>query len=256
MPRPSLSWLLVLLPACAEASVPAPVVVAAPESIEVRLSEDDKAWLAEVIADGPSPGGREPTCGDLPDLSRADQLGRWRSEPTRRETSLRSPDDVPDKMRLVTDGPVASASYNTGAALYEGAQVQVGDEWVRDGGWRAWHADGQPWEEGAYRGGEEDGPWRWWYDNGSPQALGTFADGKHVGGWTYYHENGYVMAEGVYEDDRPVGAWRTYHDSGALHSEGRFVDGKREGRWNVYDSRGVLDVEASGLYRSGERVGD
>lgn len=246
MPRPHLSWILVLLPACAEASVPAPAVVAPPESIEVRLSEDDRAWLADLIAEGRQPArtGREPA-----PTARSEPRGARRPE-------LLGPDDVPDKLRLVTEGPVTSASYNTGAALFEGAQVLLGDEWVREGGWRAWHADGKPWEEGAYRGGEEDGPWRWWYESGSPQALGTFADGKHVGGWTYYHENGYVMAEGVYEDDRPVGLWRTYHDSGALHSEGRFVGGKREGRWTVYDPQGALDVETSGLYRAGERVGD
>ncbi|HEX6883485.1 MAG TPA: toxin-antitoxin system YwqK family antitoxin [Planctomycetota bacterium] len=247
MPRPPLSASLVLISAaCAEASVPAPVVAAPPESIEVRLSDEDKAWLAELIDPGRQPASAE-----------RESVPTARSEPRRRrDVGLGGPDDVRDKMRLVTEGPVTSASYNTGSALYEGQQVLVEDEWVREGGWRAWHPDGKPWEEGAYRGGEEEGPWRWWYENGNVQALGTFADGEHVGGWTYYHENGYVLAEGVYEGDRPVGLWRTYHDSGALHSEGSFVAGKREDRWTVYDPQGVLDPEASGLYRAGERVGE
>ena len=252
---PRASWLLLLsTAACAEASVPAPAIVAAPASITVSLSGEDKAWLAEVVAEGRQPEGPTFVCDSPFPLEQP--LGMWRSEPAREDVSLRGPEDVPDKMRLVTEGPITSASYNSGAELFEGQQVLRDGEWVRDGAWRAWRADGKPWEEGAYRAGEEDGPWRWWYENGNPQALGGFADGKHVGGWTYYHENGFVLAEGVYDDDRPVGAWRTYHEGGTLHSEGHFVDGEREGRWVVYDARGNLDPAASGLYRAGERVGD
>jgi hypothetical protein len=243
--------IVVSLGACLEAR-PGGAGPNPPGAIEVRLAEEDKAWLAELFSDLHGPTGSETSARE--EAARQPAATARPVARGRRAAGPKGADDVQDKMRLVVDGPITSASYNTGAALYQGEQALADGKWVRHGLWRAWHSDGKPWEEGAYHDGEEDGPWRWWYEDGTPLATGTFERGRHVGGWTYYHSSGQVMAEGAYEDDRPVGAWRTYHENGALHSEGRFLNGKRTGRWVVHDPSGQLDAEASGEYRDGQRV--
>lgn len=237
LPLLALGLACALAPACL---VPAPVAPApaAPGPIEVvvRLDPADRGLLERLLAERAlaAPVAREPLPAQVP-LHRAAP-----AEPHRRRP----------------EGPVLQASYNSGAPLYEGRQVVVGEDWERHGPWHAWHPNGQVWEEGAYFQGKEHGPWRWWYENGSLQAVGTFDHGQHVGPWVFYFENGREMAAGSYVADRPVGTWTTHDESGALVSEGSFEQGLRTGPWTFYSAPGVVDRERSGRYEAGERVGD
>jgi hypothetical protein len=192
--------LVVLLSLCSSACI-LPVQSAPPGEFVVRLAPEDRALLENLV--------RHAAVGE-PEHA---------LEPLERVPSRESAPLPRDSMRLVTEGPIAMASYNSGAPLYNGVQVLHEGRWVRDGAWRAWHADGNPWEEGAYRRGEEHGPWRWWYEGGTLQAQGTFDEGLHTGAWTYYHPNGEVLAAGRYERGRPVGRWVTFDEHGNLLSE-------------------------------------
>jgi len=213
---------------------PAPASGEGPLQVEVRLSPEDRAWVEQLLV------GREPVPVPEPHETR----------PLRPTAVERPPRPRPE------EGPILTADYDSGTPLYEGVQVRTTEGWKRDGPWSAWHADGQLWEQGGYRDGEEDGPWKWWYENGRVQAEGSFVDGQHVGPWVFYHENGQMMAEGAFEEDHPRGRWVTYWEDGSPRSEGEYVQGERSGRWRFYGSDGVLDPEVSGLYERGERVGE
>jgi hypothetical protein len=184
-----------------------------PQRVEVTLSPADRAWLEELV-DGKL-GLRAPA------LARRHALA-LEQEPIEEQelvepAAYRIP--VDRKMRLVDDGPVALATYNSGGKLYEGSQIETEAGWERHGPWQAWHDDGQLWEAGTYYEGEEHGLWEWWYANGQPQARGEYDEGRRVGPWTYYHENGVVMAQGAYDHDRPIGLWTVHDESGVLVSE-------------------------------------
>jgi len=209
--------------------------------VQVSLSPEDRELL-ERLVEGETPSRQELAPLTVPTIRKAPPEVKKAPEKTER--------------RRVEEGPILQASYDAGTPLYDGAQVATGEGWERQGDWKAWHTNGQLWEEGAYLRGKEDGPWRWWYEDGTPQASGTFVDGAHVGPWTFYHANGQVMAEGAYEDDRPIGRWVTYYEDGTVRSEGGFLAGKRSGRWTFRDEEGLLDRESSGLYEDGERIGD
>lgn len=184
---------------------------AEPQRVEVTLSAGDRAWIEGLLEQ--KLGLREPVVA---------RGGMHEPEESEEEVLVESAAwrvPVDKKMRLVDDGPVALATYNSGGKMYEGSQIETEAGWERHGPWQAWHDDGQLWESGTYYQGEEHGLWEWWYENGQPQARGEYDEGQRVGPWTYYHENGAVMAQGAYDHDRPIGLWRVLDENGALVSE-------------------------------------
>jgi len=201
--RRCLCLLVVALAACSDARSSSS---GEPQRVEVTLSPSDRAWLEQVLER--KLGLREAVAAREP----ARVL-----EPAVEPIALRVPIDT--KMRLIDDGPVALATYNSGGKMYEGVQVETDEGWQRHGPWQAWHADGTPWESGTYVQGREHGLWEWWYENGNLQARGEYDEGRRVGAWSYHHENGTVMARGSYDLGRPIGVWTVFDESGALVSE-------------------------------------
>jgi len=199
--------------ACVTAPAPAPAAPApatptpAASTLELRLAPEDRALLAALVE-------RLALRGDSAAPARPSDV-----EP-RVHADLARP-LVPRDTRnlLVSEGPLALATYTGGQVMYQGTQIESPQGWERHGPWRAWHPDGQPWEEGAYEHEQPHGPWRWWYEDGTLQAEGSFEHGRHVGPWRYFHPNGALWAEGRHADDRPVGLWRVYDESGARVSE-------------------------------------
>lgn len=203
MPRSTALTLFLCLPSLACISAPAaPPATALPATLEVRLAREDRELFERLLAGLASRAHAEPA----PPAPAAFEARR---PPVPRDT----------RNRLVTTGPVTLATYSSGRTLFEGAQIEGPDGWLRHGPWRAWHPDGKPWEEGAYDHERPHGPWRWWYEDGTLQAVGTFEQGVRVGPWSYYHPNGQLWAEGLHADDRAVGVWRVYDEAGSLLSE-------------------------------------
>lgn len=198
---------LALLVACSDARGRD---AAAPQRVEVTLGKEDRAWLEALLE---REFGRREPLAPRATLAAVVEPVLGGVEPATWQVP------VDTKMRLVDDGPVALATYNGGAKMYEGGQIETDAGWVRHGPWQAWHADGSPWEAGTYFEGEEHGLWEWWYENGNAQARGDYDLGARVGAWIYYHENGTVMAQGSYDHDRPIGVWSVFDEQGALVSE-------------------------------------
>jgi antitoxin component YwqK of YwqJK toxin-antitoxin module len=61
--------------------------------------------------------------------------------------------------------------FSDGSLQFAGAYVAGG---LRDGTWKAWHANGKLASEGAYQFDRQNGGWRSWHDNRAVFAEGTF----------------------------------------------------------------------------------
>jgi hypothetical protein len=171
-------------------------------------------------------------------------------------TALERP-TVPAAPSRVDDGFTTRALYPDGSPEYEGGQtLDAQGRWVREGPWRAWHANGQLHELGAYHQGEETGYWKWWYENGVQMAEGNFVDGGRDGFWRYWHENGALMTECTYRGGKAHGLWHQYHPDGFKTAQGRFENGDLVGAWTVWNADGTLNLEGTGTYASGAKVGE
>jgi hypothetical protein len=85
-------------------------------------------------------------------------------------------------------------------------------DYVFDGPYVAYHANGRKERQGEMREGKEEGLWRWWTQDGALRAEGRFHRGS--------------------------GAYTSYYPSGAVHWRGRFVDGLRDGMWTEFSEAG------------------
>jgi antitoxin component YwqK of YwqJK toxin-antitoxin module len=70
-----------------------------------------------------------------------------------------------------------------------------------------------------------------------------------------YHPNGRIQASTHYADGVREGLCTQWYASGQKECEGHYVAGYREGAWTFWNEDGTSDVERSGIYREGKRVG-
>jgi hypothetical protein len=170
--------------------------------------------------------------------------------------SKRGPLDIP-RMESLDPGTVLKEYHPNGEIAFLGTRkLDEHSVWVRDGAWQSWHDNGQVDELGAYRDGVEDGPWQWWWPNGQRKAEGRFHHGLREGKWTFWHDNGQVLMEASYFEGQGTGHWTSYHENGLIWTDGDYVEGEISGRWRVWNDDGTPDLDRSGVYEKGERIGD
>lgn len=150
-----------------------------------------------------------------------------------------------------------------------------------DGPWTQWHFSGPASESGRYEAGARVGEWVYRSESDVVLRVENYLGGRLHGAYLEFDEQGLKLREGRYVDGvahgeqlefhpgaaqaksrieyaggRPNGAARSWYPDGTRESEGELRDGQREGRWTYWNSDGTLHSKLSGLYRSGERVGD
>ncbi|MEM7305589.1 MAG: toxin-antitoxin system YwqK family antitoxin [Planctomycetota bacterium] len=191
------------------------------------------------------------------------EASRRGDEPTARsaapiaDSAPEAPAPSPAPPPSLVDGEELRAHYDNGNPEFEGWQILDGEgRWQRHGAWLAWHENGQLHEDGSYADGEEAGLWRWYYDNGAKMAEGNFLAGERVGKWLYWHDNGHQMTECHYVDGKAHGLWTHFHENGARSAQGEFRSGSLHGSWTVWREDGTLNLEGTGTYERGDRVGD
>jgi len=64
-----------------------------------------------------------------------------------------------------------------------------------------------------------------------------------------------LEARGEYASDVLVGVWTYWHPNGAKRAQGAYADSKLAGEWRFWKPDGSADLERSGVYRAGDRVG-
>ncbi len=155
------------------------------------------------------------------------------------------------------DGSLLRAYYDDGQLEYLGHQIEAPDgRWLREGPWEAYHPNGALHELGAYENDAEVGEWRWFHENGAKMAVGRFDAGKRVGAWTYWFEDGKLQAEASYANGKAHGPWTTYHENGVKGGQGEFKEGELSGPWTVWYPDGTINLESTGTYENGVKVGD
>jgi antitoxin component YwqK of YwqJK toxin-antitoxin module len=60
----------------------------------------------------------------------------------------------------------------------------------RDGLWKSYYENGNPWSEGMYEHGLENGRTTAWYENGKKRYEGETINGKPTGKWLFWDEKG------------------------------------------------------------------
>ena len=149
-----------------------------------------------------------------------------------------------------------------------------------------YHEGGAKLGENEFVNGARTGEARSWWPNGTLGMVGRNEADQPVGLWQRWHPNGARMLVGQFEAGTPIGEWRNWYESGALErvaiydpeggATGEFLewwpDGSRrlyavasggdrkqvifDGEVFFWNEQGELDVERSGVYKSGSREGE
>jgi antitoxin component YwqK of YwqJK toxin-antitoxin module len=112
---------------------------------------------------------------------------------------------------------------------------------LRHGLARAWYANGQPEQEGAYQYGKKTGTFTFWHENGQVAATGEYRDDQPVGLWVWWHENGQKSAIGRYQRGLLTGEWRWWDEAGKLTKQ------------HIYDGTESADAQSEKTYEVSER---
>lgn len=124
---------------------------------------------------------------------------------------------------------------------------------VRSGEYASWSPSGVM-ARGVYRDGKRDGYWRFWDQDGNPFAEGPFVGGKRHGRWSLYAENtDSVRVHIPYLDDQPHGLSQSWDRRGARLIEQPYVKGEPNGPVRSFAPEGYLTAEFS--YSAGRMSG-
>ena len=97
--------------------------------------------------------------------------------------------------------------FENGNPQFSGSYVAGG---LRDGAWRAGHANGKPASEGAYQFDRQNGLWLFWHAVGSLYASGSYDFGVKHGWWIKNGADGTPQESGLFIKGLKVGPWTTW----------------------------------------------
>ncbi len=224
---------------------PAAVTLAAPQLPSERVDAATRPTDA-------SASGRFPGC-----FKREREGARFVDAADSRADAVSTGTATAPRAEPILDGPFVREVYADGTTHFEAQRVLGPDgEWLRHGSWKAFHENGAPHELGRYRLGVEDGPWEWWHPNGERMAMGRFHDGERVGPWVLWNEDGTLNMTGSYVVGVRTGRWSLYRPNGLLRAQGSYSDDELSGPWTTWRADGTVDIERSGTFAEGVRVGD
>jgi len=164
---------------------------------------------------------------------------------------------LPDTRIDLVEGPLLRTYHENGRLHKEGQQVSIeGGLWERQGSWTQWHENGEVEELGAYSHGSEDGVWQWWHPNGERWCEGEWDEGKRIGAWSFWYDDGQVQMVAHYENGEGHGSWISFHPDGTKAAEGGMMRGELHGPWTVWHEDGTIDLERTGTFQYGEKIGD
>ncbi|MBD79062.1 MAG: hypothetical protein CL840_09100 [Crocinitomicaceae bacterium] len=96
---------------------------------------------------------------------------------------------VEEKHFLDTEGTVKKTIqyYKNGNIKIEG---EFNDDGKREGMWKSYYENGQPWSIGEYQNGKQHGINRVYFPNGSVRYEGNWENDLKTGTWNFYDEKG------------------------------------------------------------------
>ncbi|BAV06209.1 phophatidylinositol-4-phosphate 5-kinase [Filimonas lacunae] len=177
--------------------------------------------------------------------------------------------------------------YREGKVLGKGGTWTVTkDNWILEGDWVFYHANGTvkskgafvhdkyngEWqffysngvkkEKGVYENGVEEGPCTFWFDNGSLQAVNNYKAGKLEGERKVYYYSGELKRTEQYKGNEKNGLVVAYYTNGLVQYKVNFVNGLKEGVFTEYYDNGQLEAtttyaadKAEGPYKKYNRLG-
>jgi peroxiredoxin len=153
--------------------------------------------------------------------------------------------------KLAAEGQTAGKKqFGPWIYYHPSGAIQASGAWDNDkqvGPWQWFFSDGRPQFAGAYvAGGLRDGTWKAWHANGKLASEGAYQFDRQNGGWRYWHDNGAVFAEGTFDYGVKHGWWITRTSAGMAEKSGLFIKGLKVGPWTTW-SNGVARVEDLGV---------
>ena len=107
--------------------------------------------------------------------------------------------------------------------------TRTGDgDWVREGNFERWYANGNLHMQGPMKADREEGLWHKYHENGQLKKKLSFAGGDLHGPYESWYANGQKSSEGEFAQGQPVGTWTVWKEDGSLDADrtGRYVDGE------------------------------
>lgn len=93
---------------------------------------------------------------------------------------------------------------------------------------------------------------------GAALSFGAFRSGggaDEIRSQTTYFANGQIDTECALRENQRDGICRRFYSDGSKMAEGSYSAGRMEGEWTYWRRDGELDVERSGTYAGGVKVG-
>ncbi len=123
-------------------------------------------------------------------------------------------------------------------------------DFAKHGYYKAFHSDGEIFEESTYVDNHMEGLRTLYHKNGKKQAEEFYKKGKLEGDFKGYYASGVIQREGVYSNHAMKGEWKFYYGSGKLKEVVTFDNNEEQGPFKEYYENGNLKAE--GFYQDGD----
>ena len=128
---------------------------------------------------------------------------------------------------------------------------------IRNGPFRSWYHNGQPYEEYTYLNGILHGSYHCWYDNGNTNKECSYLNGYINGSYRTWYNNGHKCMECSYLNGNMNGLYRIWYTNGHLQQECSYLDGYLNGLYRAWYKDGQMYQECTyvkgilnGLYQT------
>lgn len=136
----------------------------------------------------------------------------------------------------------------------EHGTIQFVDGW-KEGREQIFYSGGTPKKEYTYRHGKPTGNCSSWYDNGKLEHEAIIDEFTQTASYKWWARNGVLIYASSALHGLDEGLKQAWDSDGRKRLEGHYHAGHIEGDWREWDSEGSLDLEKSGVYSKGIRIG-
>lgn len=97
----------------------------------------------------------------------------------------------------------------------------------KNGEWKMYFSNGNLWEIGHLKDGNEDGEWKLYWENGKIRWHRNYKNGILDGEWKMYYQNGNTSELGQYTNGKRNGEWKLFYENGKFWRSENYKNGKK-----------------------------
>lgn len=123
----------------------------------------------------------------------------------------------------------------------------------QDGPYVIYYKNGEMWEKGTMKNGENHGNLKKWYNNKQLAEDHQMVNGKREGKYIRYYDNGQMWKEFNYKNGELHGPYKKWWKNGQLAEDHKMVNGEIDGKYVRYYDNGQMWKEFN--YNNGKLTG-